>query len=164
MFEVKMRFLRGIVISISTVSGMSACGEKIAAGAVNDELIGIWTSGGLTTSAIYDPETDSWRNDGGSGAAYTFYADGTYEAARRARGLGTCAVVIKSWQRGTVSGTASPMTLIPSESVVRSENSCYGNPTDVKNAAKPTSYTWKSTGTTLTLTDASGSITTLTYK
>lgn len=121
------------------------------------ELVGVWRSGELATSALFDPRSGGWRDGGGSGTAYTLAADGTYEAAGRTRGLGTCAVVIRTWQRGSVAVRGGRLVFTPSASAVRTQDACGGSATDLRDRAAPVAFDW-SVGPdgTLTLRDADG--------
>lgn len=97
-----------------------------AVAANNDQLLGEWTSGGLTSSINYvNKVTGAYAPPSGAIANYKFLADGTYEETGLLQSTAyNCTTKLWFERRGRYAFAGSQLVLEEASSKMRSEDNC----------------------------------------
>jgi hypothetical protein len=131
---------------------LSACGGAPGLGGVPADtprsvlpaaMVGSWYEGSISTIDYYDPVTGVWAPPSGSGFAYTFHGDGTYEytGILQVSTYG-CTSTLLGYYTGTVTVSGDVLTTYQNGGRTKYETNCG---TNSETAAEPevTSYSWQ---------------------
>jgi len=128
-----MKKLSFVVVLL--VGFLAACGSAPGPGgmpvgntprtALPSELVGGWYTGSVSAIDYYDPTTGSWAPPSGSGFAYTFYPDGTYEQSGLVQVTTyNCTSSLFGYFVGTVTVEGDVLTTYQNNGKVKHETNC----------------------------------------
>ena len=138
-----MMVLVGFLSGCGNVSGPGSVPANTPRSAVPAEMVGSWYEGSVSTIDYYDPGTGTWAPPSGSGFAYTFNADGTYEYSGILQ-VSTygCTSTLFGYYTGTVTVEGNVLTTYQNGGKTKYETNC-GTNSETAAEAEVTAFGWQ---------------------
>jgi hypothetical protein len=112
--------------------GAGDTAKKFALMGIDEQLLGAWQSGGVSSAGFYDPATGQWAQPADAGEWYRFAADGrfTYGFYKQQQDEQGCTLTLWVYQEGAFSMSGGRLTIRNTAGHGRLENACTGEVTD----------------------------------
>jgi hypothetical protein len=120
-----MTLNRSLTTTLASALLLACPGPDALQSPLSPELVGEWSSGGVSTVDFYNPSTGSWAAPSGAGASYEFAPDGTYVyAAMLQSSLYSCTMTVFWSALGVAYQDGQHLTLTELEGTVKSTHTC----------------------------------------